>query len=98
MRGYIDALAAWDDELWVLDYKSDVLPATGDLAAAARARVAEHYAVQARIYGLAADRLRGRRKLAGLLYAFVRYGVVAAVPDGDGAIAEYTSWLAEIPA
>ncbi len=25
VKGYIDALVAWDDELWVLDYKSDLL-------------------------------------------------------------------------
>ncbi len=27
VKGFIDALAAWDDELWVVDYKSDVLGA-----------------------------------------------------------------------
>ncbi|HEY5944506.1 MAG TPA: UvrD-helicase domain-containing protein, partial [Kofleriaceae bacterium] len=75
VKGFIDVLVAWDDELWVLDYKSDLL-AGPDLGAAASARAREHYGVQARLYAIAADRLRGRRTFAGLLFAFVRYGVV----------------------
>ena len=94
-RGFIDALVAWDDDLWVLDYKSDVL-AGDDLAAAARTRVAERYAVQMRIYGLAADRLRGRRRLAGLLFAFVRHGVVVPVRTNDDTIASWSTWLGEL--
>ena len=38
-----------------------------DLAALAQDRVRTRYAVQARLYAIAADRLRGRRRLAGLL-------------------------------
>src|SRR5690606_29610127 len=38
VKGFIDALVAWNDELWVLDYKSDLLVGT-DLAMVARARV-----------------------------------------------------------
>ena len=41
----------------------------------------EHYAVQARLYAIAADRLRGHRRLAGLLFAFVRHGIVVPVRD-----------------
>ncbi|MGN6104953.1 MAG: UvrD-helicase domain-containing protein [Kofleriaceae bacterium] len=96
VKGFIDALVAWGDELWVLDYKSDLL-AGSDLAAAAQHRVREHYAVQARLYALAANRLRGQRRLAGLLFAFVRHGVTAPVHVTDFALAMWTEWLAALP-
>jgi exodeoxyribonuclease V beta subunit len=94
-RGFIDVLVAWDDALWVLDYKSDVL-AGDDLGAAARARVAERYSVQMRIYALAAARLRGARRLAGLLFAFVRHGIVVPVRTSDEMIAGWSTWLATL--
>jgi exodeoxyribonuclease V beta subunit len=96
VRGFIDALVAWDDELWVVDYKSDVL-AGDDLARAADQRTREHYAVQARLYAIAAERMRGPRKLAGLLYMYVRYGVVVPVRIVDDTLAIWTQWLADIP-
>jgi exodeoxyribonuclease V beta subunit len=99
VRGYIDALVAYDDELWVLDYKSDVLAGAGDpvaLAAAALHRVREHYAIQARLYAIAADRMRGRRRFAGLLFAFVRYGIVVPVRVGDDTLAAWLDWLGRI--
>jgi ATP-dependent exoDNAse (exonuclease V) beta subunit len=95
VKGFIDALVAWDDELWVLDYKSDVL-AGDDLAARAQHRVRERYAVQARLYAIAADRLRGRRRLAGLLFAFVRHDVVVPVRTTDDTLAMWSDWLARI--
>ena len=95
VKGYIDALVAYDDELWVLDYKSDVL-AGDDLAAAARYRVSEHYAIQARLYAIAAERLRGRRAFAGLLFGFVRYGIVVPVRVGDATLGAWTDWLGRI--
>nr|MDQ3370654.1 hypothetical protein [Myxococcota bacterium] len=54
--------------------------------------------VQARLYGLAADRLRGRRKLAGLLFAFVRHGLTVPVRIDDGTLATWAAWLATIAA
>jgi exodeoxyribonuclease V beta subunit len=97
VKGFIDALVAWDDDLWVLDYKSDLL--VGDnLAARAQDRVRERYAVQARLYAIAADRLRGRRRLAGLLFLFVRHDVVVPVPISDDALAGWTDWLARVGA
>ena len=96
VKGFIDALAAWDDELWVVDYKSDVLGGA-DLGAAAQRRVREHYAVQARLYAIAADRMRGGRRLAGLLFAFVRHGVAVPVRVGDDTLAAWSEWLAAIP-
>jgi exodeoxyribonuclease V beta subunit len=95
VKGFIDALVAWDDELWVLDWKSDLLGGT-DLQAAASERVREHYTVQARLYGLAADKLRGRRNLAGLLFAFVRHGVVVPMRIADDTLATWAHWLATL--
>ncbi|HEX4422950.1 MAG TPA: UvrD-helicase domain-containing protein [Kofleriaceae bacterium] len=95
VKGFIDALVAWDDELWVLDYKSDLL-AGDDLAAAAQRRVRERYGVQARLYAIAADRMRGRRRLAGLLFAFVRHGITVPVRLADDTLAGWIAWLAQI--
>ncbi len=94
VKGYVDALVAWDDELWVVDYKSDLL--AGDPAHAAADHVREHYSIQERLYGLAADRLRGMRRLAGMLFVFVRYGVVTAVPFTDDKLALWSQWLANL--
>jgi exodeoxyribonuclease V beta subunit len=97
VKGFIDALVAWDDDLWVVDYKSDLL-AGDDLAAAAQRRMREKYAVQARLYAIAADRLRGHRRLAGLLFAFIRHGVVVPVRITDDTLAGWQAWLAQIAA
>ena len=95
VKGFIDALVAWDDALWVLDYKSDLLSGN-DLAAAARARVDEHYTVQARLYALAADKLRGSRQLGGLLFAFVRHGIVVPIRVGEDTLPAWSQWLANL--
>jgi exodeoxyribonuclease V beta subunit len=97
VKGFIDALVAWDDDLWVLDYKSDLLLGD-DRAALAQERVRERYAVQARLYALAADRLRGRRRLAGLLFAFVRHDIVVPVRVTEDTLAAWSGWLARIGA
>ena len=95
VKGYIDALVAWGDELWVLDYKSDLLGGA-DLAAAATRRADERYGVQMRLYGLAAARMRGSRRLAGLLFAFVRHGLVVPVRLDADTLAGWADWLAEL--
>jgi len=95
VKGFIDGLVAWDDDLWVLDYKSDLL-AGDDLAVAAQRRVRERYAVQARLYAIAADRLRGQRRLAGLLFAFVRHDIVVPVRITGDTLAGWMTWLARI--
>jgi hypothetical protein len=101
VRGYIDALIAYDDELWVLDYKSDAL-AGSDLAAAALHRVRQHYEIQARLYAIAADRMRGQRRFAGMLFAFLRYGIVVpmriedATTSGRERLEAWQDWLARI--
>jgi exodeoxyribonuclease V beta subunit len=94
LRGFIDALVAWDDALWVVDYKSDLLGADPIAAARARASDRNGYGLQARIYALAAHRLAGSRTLAGVLFAFVRHGVVAAIETPDHAIEAWTDELA----
>jgi exodeoxyribonuclease V beta subunit len=91
VRGYIDALVAWDDELWVVDYKSDRLDGRN-----AADHVAEHYAIQARLYALAADRLRGARRLGGVLFAFVRRGIAVPIRTTDETIAGWSRWLAAL--
>lgn len=95
VKGFIDALVAWGDELWVLDYKSDLLTGA-DLGHAAEERVREHYSVQARLYALAADRLRGGRTLAGLLFAFVRHGVVVPLRIAGDTLPAWSQWLANL--
>ena len=85
VKGFIDALVAYGDELWVLDYKSDRLANP----ARAREHVDDHYGVQARLYALAADRMRGDRRLRGVLFAFVRHGLVVPVAVEDGTLATW---------
>jgi exodeoxyribonuclease V beta subunit len=94
VKGYIDALVAWDDELWVLDYKSDVL--AGDPVHAAEDHARSHYTIQQRLYALAAERMKGSRRVAGMLFAFVRYGVVVALPFDDAKLEAWTYWLANL--
>ncbi|HEY5920566.1 MAG TPA: UvrD-helicase domain-containing protein [Kofleriaceae bacterium] len=95
VKGFIDALVVYDNELWVLDYKSDLLGGN-DLAASARERVHEHYNVQARLYALAADKLRGDKQLAGLLFAFVRHNIVVPLRVDADTLATWSHWLATL--
>jgi ATP-dependent exoDNAse (exonuclease V) beta subunit len=73
----------------VLDYKSDRLANP----ARAREHAMEHYGVQARLYSLAADRLRGTRTLRGVLFAFVRHGVTVPIAVDETELARYARWL-----
>ncbi|HEX4452669.1 MAG TPA: UvrD-helicase domain-containing protein [Kofleriaceae bacterium] len=93
VTGFIDALVAYGDELWVLDYKSDVL---ADPAHGALDHVRKYYGIQQRLYGLAAERLRGGRRLGGMLFVFVRYGITVALPIDDARLAEWADWLAHL--
>ena len=96
VKGFIDALVVYGDELWVLDYKTDVLSGE-DLSRAAELHVRSHYAVQARLYAIAADKLRGQRKLAGLLYQFVRHDLTVPLRIQGDTLALWTAWLAGLP-
>jgi exodeoxyribonuclease V beta subunit len=74
VRGFIDALVGVDGELWVLDYKSDILP--GYAPVQLEAHVDHHYALQAELYGYAArawlQRTRPQLRLAGVAFHFSR--------------------------
>lgn len=94
VKGYIDALAVWDDDLWIVDYKSDIL--VGDPLRIAADHVQQHYAVQQRLYALAVDRMRGGRTLAGMVFPFVRYGVAVAVRFEPDQLAAWAAWLADL--
>ncbi len=97
VRGVFDAVAVWDDALWIVDYKSDVLP-RADHATSARL-VDERYRIQATLYGLAGARLAARPRpqplrLAGLLYWFVRDHIVVPLPATAAQQRSWQAWLA----
>jgi hypothetical protein len=58
--------------------------------------VRQHYEIQARLYAIAADRLRGKRRLGGMLFAFLRYGIVVPMRAGDERLEAWLDWLARI--
>lgn len=89
VKGFIDALVAYGDDLWVLDYKSDRLANP----ARAREHAFAHYGVQARLYSLAASKLCGARTLRGVLFAFVRHGVTVPIAVDADELARYARWL-----
>jgi exodeoxyribonuclease V beta subunit len=100
VKGFIDLLVDWGDGVWVIDYKSDVLPGFGQDAA--RQHVAEHYDVQLRLYALAAARMLGidgpgtMHRLGGLGFWFLRSGLVVDVrPTWDDLVA-WRAWLAAL--
>ena len=88
MKGFIDAIVAWDDRWFVVDYKSDSLDGEDG---ALRAHVREHYGIQAELYALAAAKMLGlrdggdlRARFGGLLYWFMRPGkIVHVAPSWD---------------
>ena len=92
VRGYIDALARWNDELWVIDYKTDVLADPK----AAREHVYKHYLMQARLYAVAAERVNAGAPLAGLVFAFVRYGLAVPIRIDDDLLANRDAELASL--
>ena len=51
----------------------------------------------ARLYALAADRLRGPRRLGGLLYTFVRYGITVPLRVEAAMLEDWSTWLARLP-
>jgi exodeoxyribonuclease V beta subunit len=97
VRGAIDAVASWDGTtLWIVDYKSDLLgdsavapdeTATARLAAA-HAKVADKYALQAAVYTAALTRmLAPGQTVGGVLFCFVRYGIVVESVVSSAALA-----------
>ncbi len=85
VKGFIDFVFEWRGQLFVLDWKSDLLPDYGPKAVASHA--AAHYSLQADIYALALVKLLDIRddrdfeaRFGGVLYWFLR----GAASDGSG--------------
>jgi exodeoxyribonuclease V beta subunit len=98
VKGFIDLLVEWNGELWVVDYKSDIL--TGFGALAAREHAAAHYDVQMKLYGLAAARMLGidrpelMGRLGGLAFWFLRSGLVVDHRPTWDDLVSWQAWLA----
>jgi exodeoxyribonuclease V beta subunit len=94
-KGFIDLLVAWDDRVWIVDYKSNVLDELG--RGAAEAEVERSYGWQTKLYAIAAQRMIGERdfgaRFGGLLFWFVRPQLI--VPRRPTS-AEVTRWHAEL--
>ncbi|MBK7536013.1 MAG: UvrD-helicase domain-containing protein [Myxococcales bacterium] len=95
VKGFIDVVARYGDELWVLDYKSDLLSEPTE--AAGRQRVEEKYLLQARLYAVAAQRLvpPGCR-LAGLAFLFVRHQLAIGLATPPSSLAAWHGWLSAL--
>jgi len=100
VKGFIDLLVGWDDRVWVIDYKSDLLGGFG--VDAARGHAADHYDVQQRLYALAAARMLGiagpgdMHRLGGIAFWFLRPALVVDVrPTWDDLVA-WQAWLAAL--
>jgi exodeoxyribonuclease V beta subunit len=98
-RGYVDLLVGWDERLWVVDYKSDVIAA--QTAAEARPHALRHYRQQSQLYTVAAARLLGlageddfRRRFGGVLFWFLRSNYVVDLPVRWADVATWTRELA----
>ncbi len=80
VKGYIDLLFEYEGKVYVLDWKSDTLPAYDEQSL--KAHVAENYAIQIALYSLALYKmllLEGKNspqnaynRFGGLIYCFVR--------------------------
>jgi hypothetical protein len=86
IKGFIDLVFEHSGRIYVVDWKSDVLP---DYRPAALARhVAAHYAIQHRLYAVALARMIGpdrlQERFGGLIYWFLR-GEAAHVDRPDPA-------------
>lgn len=97
-RGYVDLLVAWDERLWIVDYKSDVIAA--QTAAEARPHALRHYRQQSQLYTVAAARLLGltgeddfQRRFGGVLFWFLRTNHVVDLPVRWADVATWTREL-----
>jgi exodeoxyribonuclease V beta subunit len=77
VKGYIDVTLEHDGRLYLIDWKSDLLPDYQPATLAAH--VADNYERQARLYAIAAARMLGaataddyRRRFGGMLFCFLR--------------------------
>lgn len=92
VKGFIDLVVEHDGLVYVLDWKSDLLPDYD--AATIRAHVAENYQLQAQLYSLALvklfaldDEQRYEVRFGGAIYCFIRGMSV----QGDGTRGVYFS-------
>lgn len=99
VKGYIDAIVAWDDRWFVLDYKSDVID--DDVDAIVR-HTDEHYALQAELYAVAARRMLrltdaddAAARFGGLLYYYLRPNRVIHRAPSWADLGRFASALAE---
>ncbi len=91
LMGFFDAVAELDGKLWIVDWKTDLLPDYEPVTI--REHVITHYSLQAELYMHAlATMLRGRAEipLGGFLYVFVRgfsgsHGLFC-IPAGAGGL------------
>ncbi len=79
LRGFMDLIFRHQGSLFILDWKTDLLPAYEEEIMMAHA--GEHYGIQALIYSAALCRLQGivdahtyNQRFGGILYAFLRGG------------------------
>lgn len=70
LMGYFDALVELDGKLWLVDWKTDLLPDYS--TESVYAHVCSHYALQALVYEEALLRMRPAVPYGGFLYVFVR--------------------------
>ena len=98
VRGVLDALVRWDDAVWIVDYKSDLLGHADPVAA--RRLVEDRYRTQAALYGLAGARIHAQwpspaPRFAGLLYWFVRDQIVVPIEATPSNLTSWRQWLAQ---
>ncbi len=101
-KGFIDLLVAWDERVWVVDYKSNVLGELG--LAAAAAEVERSYRWQTRLYAIAAQRMLGARdegelaaRFGGLAFWFVRPQLIVAQRPTWAELERWHETLPELP-
>jgi len=85
LKGFIDVLFEYDGRLFILDWKSDVLPDYSESTISAH--VVQNYLLQAEIYALALARALGGRAPAGTIFFFMRGSVAHFVPTGSDQLA-----------
>jgi exodeoxyribonuclease V beta subunit len=92
VRGVLDLALVVAGQLWIIDYKSDVL---GD--AQPSAVVAQRYLEQARLYGLAGLRLEHPRlRFAGVVFWFLRNQQRVIIPATAAERQSWQEWFADL--
>jgi exodeoxyribonuclease V beta subunit len=101
-KGFIDLLVAWDDRVWVVDYKSNVLGELG--LGAADGEVERSYRWQTRLYAIAAQRMLGAHdedalasRFGGLVFWFLRPQLLVARRPTWAELDRWYASLAELP-